>query len=245
MWISLNIGMLGLLLSNGVVFAAPDAHSILKSTDQARGGGFKGVVWGMKITSRDGAKVDEPQTLIVKVAGDSFVAEVQEPARSKGTKLLQVERNMWIAKPGLSKPIPISPRQRMNGQASNGDIASTNYAEDYAAQMNANEIVDGEECYVFDLSAKQKRTTYDKIRYWVSVKSGVGVKAEFKSVSGKLIKTARFEYNNTVEHEGRRVVFVSKMIIHDALVDAETTMEFSAVKEKKIAASEFDLGQLQ
>ncbi|NOU00486.1 MAG: outer membrane lipoprotein-sorting protein [Gallionella sp.] len=237
--------LFAMLLFSNFSFAATDAHNILKNTDQARGGGFQGVVWDMKITSRDGTKVDEPQTLLVKVAGDSFVAEVQEPVRSKGTKLLQVERNMWIAKPGLSKPIPISPRQRMNGQVSNGDIASTNYAEDYEAQMNANETLDGEECYVFDLSTKQKRTTYDKIRYWVSVKRGVGVKAEFKSVSGKLIKTARFAYNNIIEYEDKRIPFISKMTIHDALIDAETTMEFGTVKVKKIAASEFDLGQLQ
>ncbi len=237
--------LFAMLLFSNFSFAVPDAHTILKNTDQSRGGGFQGVVWEMKLASRDGAKVDELQTLLVKVAGDSFVAEVQEPVRSKGTKLLQVERNMWIAKPGLSKPIPISPRQRMNGQASNGDIASTNYAEDYEAQMNANETVDGEECYVFDLSAKLKRTTYDKIRYWVSVKRGVGIKSEFYSVSGKLIKTARFEYDNSVEHQGKRIPFVSKMTIRDALVDAETTMEYGAVKEKKIAASEFDLGQLQ
>lgn len=231
-------------LSNGVV-AAPDAHRILKNSDQARGGGLPGIVWEIKLISRDGAKVDEPQTLVVKVVGESSVAEVLEPVRSKGSKILQVDRNMWLTKPGLSKPIPISPRQRMSGQASNGDIAATNYAVDYEAQLNANETLDGEECYVLELSSKYKRSTYDKIRYWVSVKRGVGVKAEFKSVSGKLIKTANFAYNNIIEYEGKRIPFISKMIIHDAPIDAETTMEFGTVKVKKVPASEFDLGQLQ
>jgi hypothetical protein len=158
---------------------------------------------------------------------------------------LQVERNMWLTKPGLSKPIPISPRQRMSGQASNGDIAATNYAGDYDAQMKETESLDGEPCYVLDLAAKHKRATYDKIRYWVSVKRGVGIKAEFYSVSGKLLKTARFAYDNTIEHDGKRIPFISKMTIRDALIDAETTMEFGTVKVKKIAASEFDLGQMQ
>jgi hypothetical protein len=35
------------------------------------------------------------------------------------------------------------------------------------------------------------------------------------------------------------------MTIRDALIDAETVMEFGTVKVKKIAASEFDLGQMQ
>lgn len=234
-----------LLCIGFAAIAAPDAHSILKNSDQARGGGLQGIVWEIKLQSRDGAKMDEPQRIIVKAVDESSVAETQEPVRFKGSKLLQVERNMWLTKPGLSKPIPISPRQRMSGQASNGDIAATNYAGDYDAQMKETESLDGEPCYVLDLTAKHKRATYDKIRYWVSVKRGVGVKAEFYSVSGKLLKTARFEYDNTIEHEGRRIPFVSKMTIRDALIDAETTMEFGTVKVKKIAASEFDLGQMQ
>lgn len=236
---------LGILALTQAAGAAPDAQSILKDSDQARGGGLPGIVWEIRLASRDGDKVDEPQRLIVKATDNSSVAEVQEPARSKGTKLLQVERNMWLTRPGLSKPIPISPRQRMSGQAANGDIAATNYAGDYAAQLSGNEAVDGEACSVLELAARHKRTTYDTIRYWVSVKRGVALKAEFYSLSGKLLKSARFEYENTIEHDGRRIPFVSKMTIRDALIDAETTMQFGAVKVSRVAASEFDLGQMQ
>ncbi|HAF45342.1 MAG TPA: outer membrane lipoprotein-sorting protein [Gallionellaceae bacterium] len=230
---------------SGAVMAAPDAHSILKDSDQARGGGLPGIVWEIKLQSRDGERNDEPQRILVKAVDDSSIAETQEPVRFKGSKILQVERNMWMTRPGLSKPIPISPRQRMSGQASNGDIAATNYAGDYDAQLGATENVDSDPCYVLDLSAKHKRATYDKIRYWVSVKRVVGIKAEFYSVSGKLLKTARFEYGNTIEHDGKHIPFISRMIIRDALIDAETVMEFGTVKVKKIAASEFDLGQMQ
>jgi hypothetical protein len=73
----------------------------------------------------------------------------------------------------------------------------------------------------------------------------VGIKAEFYSVSGKLLKTARFEYKNSLDYEGHHIPFVSKMTIRDALIDAETVMEFGTAKVKKIAASEFDLGQMQ
>jgi len=240
-----SILVLGLMSVASAAYAGPDAHSILTSSDQARGGGLPGIVWEIKLASRDGDRVDEPQRLVVKASDDSSVAEVFEPVRSKGSKILQVENNMWLTKPGLSKPIPISPRQRMSGQASNGDIAATNYAGDYDADMVATESVEGEPCHVLDLKAKHKRATYDKIRYWVSVKRGVGVKAEFKSVSGKLLKTAHFEYKSTIEHDGRRIPFISKMTIRDALIDAETVMEFGSVKVKRVAASEFDLGQMQ
>jgi len=226
-------------------FAAPDAKSLLEHADRARGGGLPGIVWEIKLQSRDGDKVDEPQRLLVKATDEASVAETLEPARARGAKLLQVERNMWLAKPGLSKPIPISPRQRMSGQAANGDIAATNYAGDYEAKSAGEEAVEGEACFVLDLAAKHKRATYDKIRYWVSAKREVAVRAEFYSVSGKLLKTALFDYGNLIQHDGRRIPFVSRMTIRDALTPAETVMEFGAVKVQRVAPAEFDLGQVQ
>jgi len=237
--------MLGLCCLGGSATAAPDAYRILQESDRARGGGLPGIVWEIRVTSHDADRVAEPQRMLVKAMGDSSVAETLEPERLKGYKVLQKGRDMWLARPGLSKPVPISPHQRLSGQASNGDIAATNYAGDYDAQLSGTETLDGEACYVLDLHAKNKRVTYDRIRYWVSVKRMVGVKAEFYSVSGKLLKTARFEYNNTIEDEGKSAPFVSKMIIQDALADAETTMEFGTVRVKKVEASEFDLGQMQ
>ncbi len=234
-------------LFGGVVIAeaAPDAQALLKHADQSRGGALPGIVWDIRLKSRDGDKIAEEQSLKVSANDDASVAEVIEPVRSKGTKLLQVGRSMWLTKPGLSKPLPISPRQRMSGQASNGDIAATNYAGDYEAQMSGKETLEGEACYVLDLKAKHNRTTYDRIRYWVAVNRGVGVKAEFYSVSGKQIKTALFEYNNAIEYDGRHIPFVSKMTIRDALIDAETTMIFGAPKVRKVSPGEFDLGQIQ
>lgn len=241
----LKLSLLCLFALNQLAIAAPDAQSILQASDRARGGGLPGIEWEIKLTSRDGERQGETQRLIVKAVDESSVAETLEPARFKGSRLLQVARSMWLTRPGLSKPIPISPRQRMSGQASNGDIAATNYAGDYEAQLNGSETLDGDPCHILDLTARHKRTTYDRIRYWVSVKRNVGLKAEFYSVSGKLLKTAQFEYDNTIEHEGRRTPFVSRMTIRDALIDAETTMEFGTVKVKKIAPAEFDLGQMQ
>jgi len=236
---------LACMLISATAIAAPDAQSIVKHADRARGGGLPGIVWNIQLTSRDGDKQGEVQHMQVRAVDDASVAEVLEPLRSKGTKLLQVEHNMWLTRPGLSKPIPISPRQRMSGQASNGDIAATNYAADYDAKLVSDEKVEGELCYVLDLSARHKRTTYDKIRYWVSVERGVGVKAEFYSLSGKLLKTALFKYDNSIQFEGKSIPFVSSMLIRDALIDAETTMKFGTVKVKKIPSSEFDLGQMQ
>lgn len=227
------------------VWAAPDAQTLLAHADRARGGGLPGIVWDIRLVSREGGKVSDEQRLAVQAVEDASVAETLEPARFKGSKLLQVGRNMWLTRPGLSKPIPISPRQRLSGEASNGDIAATNYVKDYEAKLAGEEPLDGEACHVLELTAKHKRATYDRVRYWVSVKREVGVKAEFYSLSGKLLKTARFDYNNLIQHQGQRIPFVSRMHIRDALTDGETSMAFGTVSVRAIPAAEFDLGQVQ
>jgi len=224
---------------------AVDAQGVLERADQARGGHLPGVVWVIHLVSREGDKRLEPQTLEVRAVDDASVAETLEPARFRGAKILQVGRNMWITKAGLSKPIPVSPRQRMTGQASNGDIAATHYAADYTARMDGEERLNGEPCHVLELTARHKRTTYDRVRYWVSKEREVALKAEFYSLSGKLLKTALFEYGHEIHFEGRRIPFVSRMLIRDALLDAETDMHYEAVKVRKVPASVFDLGQMQ
>lgn len=237
--------MLPLLLGCSTALAAPEPQALLQHADRARGGGLPGIVWEIKLQSRDGDRIDEPQQLRVKATDESSVAETLEPARARGAKLLQVGHNMWLTKAGLSKPIPISPRQRMSGQAANGDIAATNYAGNYDAALSGEETMDGEPCVVLELTARHKRATYDRIRYWVASKREVAVRAEFYSVSGKLLKTALFDYGNLIQYEGRRIPFISRMTIRDALTPSETVMEFGAVKVQKVTPAEFDLGQIQ
>jgi len=234
-----------LSLIASLAHAGPDAQQLLANADRARGGGLPGIVWTIHLTPREGDRKLEDQRLEVRATDDASVAETLEPARFRGAKILQVGRNMWLTKTGLSKPIPVSPRQRMTGQASNGDIAATNYATDYSATLAGEEAIDGEPCYVLELTAKHKRTTYDRVRYWVSKSRGVAAKAEFFSLSGKLLKTAMFEYGNEIRHDGKRIPFVSRMTIRDALIDAETEMRYETVKVRKVPASEFDLGQMQ
>jgi len=237
--------LLLLTLIATIAHAAPDARQLLKNADQARGGGLPGIVWTIRLTPREGDRKLEEQRIEVRATDDASVAETLEPARFRGAKILQVGRNMWLTKTGLSKPIPVSPRQRMTGQAANGDIAATNYAADYDAVLSGEEVIDAEACYVLELTARHKRTTYDRVRYWVSKSRGVAARAEFFSLSGKLLKTARFEYDNEIRHDGRRIPFVSRMIIGDALIDAETDMRYETVQVRKVPAAEFDLGQLQ
>lgn len=223
----------------------PDATELLKSSDQARGGGLPGLVWDVDIVTKASGEQNSTMKLRIKAADSSSVAETLEPIRSKGGKMLQVGRNMWLTKPGLKKPLPISPRQRLTGQAAIGDIAATNYVRDYTATVLKEESNAGEPCYVLELKALTNQTTYDRLYYWVSKARGVAVHAEFLSLSGKRLKTADFEYGNTIQVSHKRIPFVSKMTISDELTDSTTILDYSGVKILPIPASDFSISSLE
>ncbi|MBW2662525.1 MAG: outer membrane lipoprotein-sorting protein [Deltaproteobacteria bacterium] len=233
----------GIVFCSKPVLAEMTPKEILEKSDEARGS-VKGIEWEIKLESIENGR-KQSRTLKIKARDFNSLAEFISPPKVKGRKLLMIDRNMWFIKPGLRKPVPISPRQKLMGSASNGDIASTNYAGDYDATLVSEDTVKGELCYLLDLTAINKKVTYDRIKYWVSKKRLVGVKAEFFTVSGKIFKSATFEYGNSIPIEGKPKPFVSKMIITDAVIKENvTTMTYSKIRLKKIPDSTFNLNLL-
>ena len=219
------------------------ATALLHESDLSRGN-VAGIVWNIDIITESRGKTQE-NGLQVKVKGTNCLAVYQSPSKTKGRKLLMKDRNMWFIKPGLSKPVPISPRQKLLGGASNGDIASTNYAGDYTIESFTQDQFNNEPCYLYELKARNKKVTYDKIRYWVSMKRKIGLKAEFFTLSGKMFKTAFFEYDHTITLNGKERLFVSKMTILNAMVKTDRTiMAYHDIKIKKISPSSFNLNLL-
>ena len=109
----------------------------------------------------------------------------------------------------------------------------------------AEDAFNGEACYLFDLEAVDKKATYDRIRYWISKERLAGVKAEFYTVSGKLFKTATFEYEHIVNIDGSPRPFISKMIITSAVIKQDvTTMRYGKVVFRRVPDSTFNLNLL-
>jgi hypothetical protein len=223
--------------------AAMSPKEILTKADEARGNA-EGVEWEIAIDSIEGGR-QQQRTIRVTARGFNSLAEFLAPPNVKGQKLLMLDRNMWFAKPGLSKAVPISPRQKLVGGAANGDIASTNYAGDYKIVQTSEDIVNGKPCYLFDLSAVDNRATYDRIKYWISKERVVGLMAEFFTVSGKMFKTATFEYENSITVNDKPQAFISKMVIASAVMKEDvTTMSYRKASIKKVPDSIFNLNLL-
>jgi len=248
--VALRRMLLLIVLSCGVVVAQLlvaqelSVQDILRSSDRARGN-LDGIIWNITITTTENG-VSESRGMTVKVKKNNTLARFTSPANMNDRMVLMVDRNMWFIRSGLKKPVSLSPRQKLLGDAANGDIASTNYVDDYHAVLLGEETVRGEACYVLDLKAANKNVTYDRIRYRVSKERLVGVQAEFYTLSGKLFKTAEFKYDNRISVNGQEAIpFVSELIIRDAIQkNRVTTMTYSHIKVEPIPDSTFNLNLL-
>jgi hypothetical protein len=222
----------------------PSVRDILKHADRARGN-VAGIIWDIRITTKDEGR-DETRGMTVTVKGNNTLARYTSPLNMNDRMVLMVDRNMWFIRSGLKKPVSISPRQKLMGDAANGDIASTNYADDYTGTLAGGETVKGEACHVLDLKAASRSVTYDRIRYWVSTERLVGVKAEFYTLSGKLFKTAEFRYDNRVRiSDGEEIPFVSELLIRDAIQkDKVTMLTYSNIQVRTVPDSTFNLNVL-
>lgn len=203
--------------ANAAPAAGVDAVELLKVSDRSRGAAaaLEGVSWNSEVkASEDGE--ESKVTYLVKIRGTDALAEAIDPPRQKGELALFNDRTLWFMKPGLKKPVSISLRQKLMGQAANGDIASTNYARDYDPTSTKTETINGHKVWVLELKAKAKNVTYDRIRYWITDREKLAVKAEFLTVSGKLFKTAEFKYGNKITLKGKQFPFVMEMKITDA-----------------------------
>src|ERR1700686_401439 len=101
-----------------------DAQALLRQSDILRNGSANYVVH-IKITNFEGAKQDEEHLYAVSQKGlDKTHVEFLSP-REKGRYLLMLGDDMWIYLPDRSRPIRITPLERLTGNTSNGDIART------------------------------------------------------------------------------------------------------------------------
>ncbi len=216
------------------------ADELLKQSDMARGGNLDGISFNATLTSFEEGERVNSFGMLIEVAGDDNLVSFTAPARSRGISILIKSRNMWFLSPTTKRPVPISPRQRLLGDASNGDIATTNYSRDYNAEVIGEAKVNGVDCYVLWLTAKEKNVTYQQVRYYIDKNSHLALKSDFFTASNKMIKYALMNYGNTISLPDSKLRFIDEMKVFDAISKNETVMKYYDVEVKSIPASRFD-----
>lgn len=141
---------------------------------------------------------------------------------------------------GYQPPRADHPAQCLTGDASNGDVARTNYAEDYSPVYLRTEKVGTIECYVLESKAKRKGATYQRIDYWIRTEDARPVRAEFYLTSGKLIKSATFD--EYLESNGKPLL--RKLTLYDEIRhNSHSVLEYSSAAPRELPDKLFYQGR--
>lgn len=163
---------------------------------------------------------------------DRSYSHYKSPAREKGTKMLKIAGHLWMYTPRTDRKILIAGhllRQSMMGS----DLSYEDMMEDhklsrsYAATFESFEDFAGARCAVLHLVARDKETTYQTRKVWVSPENQTVLKEERFAKSGKLLKRIEFK---DYEKIGSRL-FPRTMVFRDMLKEnTKTTYKFDVIE---------------
>jgi len=120
-----------------------------------------------------------------------------EPARDLGKMVLFHGTKLWFYDPASKASVPISPQQRLIGQASDGDVLTVNWARDYGAKLlGEDKLQDADrkdrDCWHLDMAASNTEAIYSRIELWLEKGSYDPIKGKFYSDSGRVLKIAYY-----------------------------------------------------
>lgn len=178
---------------------------------------------------------------ILSKGNTNTLVMVTEPASDRGQIMLMKDRDLWIYLPSVSQPVRLSLGQRLTGQVANGDLARANFAGDYNPKLLREEVINGETHQVLELTAVDRSITYSKVLYWVNKSNFRPHRAEFYSLSNRLLKTCRYENFQTMLGTMRP----TRLIMEDALRKGEeSVLEYSSMKLRDLPDRMFTKDQL-
>lgn len=150
--------------------------------------------------------------------------EYLSPASEKGTKMLKLEKQLWIYSPSTDRTIQISGhmlRQSVMGS----DLSYEDMMDDrrlteiYHAVVKGQAGMDGRGVWILELTAKTADVAYQRQLMWVDRERYVPLKQELYAKGGKLLKS--MELKDVVQVQGRW--FPTTMIYKDMLKQGKGT----------------------
>jgi outer membrane lipoprotein-sorting protein len=207
------------------------AQSILEKADDIR---FPRDSFQVDIDIRTispGKSDDLHKYRVLSKGNENSIVMITEPASERGQSILMRGRDLWIFIPSVSQPIRLSLSQRLTGQVANGDIARANFTGDYHPKLLRTDTIDGEKYSVLELTGVDRSVTYQKVMLWVEQLSFRPYRAEFYSLSNRLLKTCHYENFEMVLGKLRP----TRLVMEDALKQGEISiLDYSNMKLREL-----------
>lgn len=232
-----RVGLCLLLLFSNPVLAASQqeedafARNLLERSDEIRFPG-EGFQVDIDIASSGLDKdTDIRKYRVLSKGNENTVIMILEPASERGQIMLMKGRDLWVFMPNVSQPIRLGLAQRLTGEVANGDLARANFAGDYNPKLLRSERLDGDEYHVLELLAVDRAVTYHRVLLWVNQTNYRPRKAEFYSLSNRLMKICAYEQFR--EMAGKRRP--TRLVMQDALRPGEqSVLEYGQMKLRNL-----------
>jgi outer membrane lipoprotein-sorting protein len=180
----------------------PSAQDMIQAADKVRNPGMPFRLTNVLTEYKNGqASSSTTLTVYAKVDPASLqfrnIVRFVDPPRDQGKIVLMDGTKMWFYDPASKASVPISPQQRLIGQASDGDVVTVNYYRDYTGKLLGEEkLLDADhkerDCWHLDLVAANADAVYSHLELWLEKGTFYGVKSKHYSDSGRLLKIAYY-----------------------------------------------------
>ncbi len=178
----------------------------------------------VRITTSAAEKQSPPEEYQILCKGNERTTVITTaPASERGQILLMRDQDLWFFTPKVSQAIRLPLSQRLSGQVSYGDLARSNFSGDYDPKLLRTETIENQQYYVLELTANDRGVTYHRVLYWIESSNSHPYKAEFYTISGRHLKTCR--YQNFVQVVGS--FRPTTLIMEDALKGEKSVLEYS------------------
>ncbi|NLJ47002.1 MAG: outer membrane lipoprotein-sorting protein [Treponema sp.] len=187
------------------------------------------------------------KTMKAWAVGDSKAFIEFTNPEDRGTRMLKLDKNLWMYFPKEQDTVKISGhllKEGMMGSDVSYEDAMESDAllEKYSASILREETVDGRPAWVLELKAKTPTANYDRRLVWIDKERFVSIKGEMYARSGKLLKESlSLEVRNI---EGRWYPVRTEMI-NRLRRDTRTVFVLEDLKlDTRIPDSRFGMAEL-
>lgn len=194
----------------------PSGEWILNQIDRNLTSDNRIVTSKMVIYGRRESRTIEAKSWVQGV--EKSFTEYLSPAREKGTKMLKLEKMLWLYSPATDRIVQISGhmlRQSVMGS----DLSYEDMMEDpkltnnYDAKVIGSAIIDERACWIVELTAKVTDIAYHSRKLWVDKDWLIPLQQELCAKGGKLLK--KVELKDVTNIQGRW--YPKRMIFKDML----------------------------
>lgn len=230
------------VLAEGLTLEDSVARDILEKSDEIRfpSEGFQVDI--DIISSTPGQNAEARKYRVLSKGNENTLVMILEPASERGQIMLMKGRDLWVFMPNVSQPIRLGLAQRLTGEVANGDLARANFSGDYTPRLLRSEKLGGVDHHVLELIAVDRGVTYHRVLLWVDKTNFRPAKAEFYSLSNRLMKTCTYENYRDMAGKHRP----TRLVMDDALRPGErSTLEYGQMKLRELPDKMFSKDYLK